>query len=268
VIVTALSIAGSDSSGGAGIQADLKTMAALGVHGTTAVTSITAQNTRGVFRVLDLPPEMVAAQIDAVLEDVGADAAKTGMLPLSRTVEVVADRLRRRRVPNVVVDPVMVATSGARLSRDEAVAAMREALFPLALVVTPNVPEAEVLTGMEIRSPEALEEAARIIRALGPRFVLIKGGHLEAEATDLLFDGRRFRRFEGPRLPGGPVHGTGCSLSAAIAAGLARGSDVETAVADAKAFVTRGIASALSSRLGGRIVNPLARESGDGEGSS
>lgn len=252
---TALTIAGSDSSGGAGIEADLKTMAAFGVYGAAAITSITAQNTLGVTASLHLPAELVAAQIDAVVEDIGAQAAKTGMLATTGIVEAVADRIGRHGIERLVVDPVMVATSGAPLMEDEAVDVFRRALAPLALVITPNVPEAEALSGIELVSVEAVEDAARAIADLGIPFVLIKGGHLEGGATDTLYDGDRFERFTAPRVPVGPVHGTGCTLSAAIASGLALGRDVRASVSSAKRYVTRGIESALTLGRGSALVN-------------
>jgi hydroxymethylpyrimidine/phosphomethylpyrimidine kinase len=250
-----LTIAGSDSSGGAGIEADLKTMAAFGVYGAAAITSITAQNTLGVAASLHLPPELVAAQIDAVVEDIGADAAKTGMLATTGIVEAVADRVGRHEIERLVVDPVMVATSGARLMEEETIGVFRGRLAPLALVITPNVPEAEVLSGIELDSRDAVEDAARAIADLGVPFVLIKGGHSEDDATDTLYDGDRFERLSAPRVPVGPVHGTGCTLSAAIASGLALGRDVPTSVRSAKRYVTRGIESALTLGGGSALVN-------------
>ncbi len=268
-VPTALTIAGSDSSGGAGIQADLKTMAAFRVFGTSALTSITAQNTLGVRRAVHLPPDLVADQIDAIMEDVGADAAKTGMLPTTATVEAVADRIRHHGLERLVVDPVMVATSGSRLIEDEAASAMARLMVPLAHLVTPNVPEAETLSGVTIASIDGMKEAARAIHGLGAANVLIKGGHLEGglvfgegeagpsppAATDLLYDGEGFRVLTAPWVEGGKIHGTGCTLSAGIAAGLARGWDLAEAVSVAKDFVTRGIASALPLGEGSALVN-------------
>ncbi len=252
---TALSIAGSDSSGGAGIEADLKTMTVFGVYGTAAITSITAQNTLGVTRSLHLPPVLVAAQIDAVVDDIGADAAKTGMLATTGIVEAVADRIGRHGIERLVVDPVMVATSGARLMEEETIEIFRRVLAPLALVITPNVPEAEVLSGIKLVSREATEDAARAIAGIGIPFVLIKGGHFEGGATDTLYDGDGFERLTAPRIPVGPVHGTGCTLSAAIACGLALGRDVRASVLLAKRYVTRGIESALALGSGSALVN-------------
>lgn len=255
---TAMTIAGSDSSGGAGIQADIKTMSALGVHGTSAITSVTAQNTLGVAASLHLPVELVAAQIDAIVADVGADAAKTGMLATRATIETVAERMRRHRIAKLVVDPVMVATSGARLMEDEAVSAMKDVLLPLSLVVTPNVAEAGVLGSIDVTSREAAEDAARAIADLGPRFVLLKGGHTKGDATDLLFDGRSFTVFSGRRIGARALHGTGCTLSAALAAGLALGLDVPEAVGMAKSFVTGAIEAAFALGAGSDFLDHSA----------
>lgn len=235
---TALTIAGSDSGGGAGIQADLKTFAAHGVYGTTAITAVTAQNTVGVTSVLALPADMVVAQIEAVAGDIGVDAVKTGMLANAAIVEVVAAAIDTLDLPRVVVDPVMVAKSGDRLLEDTAIAAVKSELLRRAFVVTPNVPEAEVLAGMQIPTVEAAREAARRIHALGPGAVVIKGGHLAGhEVVDLLFDGRSFVEFRGPRIEGRHTHGTGCTFSAALAANLARDCPLAEAVARAKQYV-------------------------------
>lgn len=254
-VPTALTIAGSDSSGGAGIQADLKTMSAFGVYGTTAVTAITAQNTLGVTDSLMLSAELVGRQIDAVVEDVGVDAAKTGMLGTAEVIEAVAERVARHGIPNLVVDPVMIATSGAPLIEESAVGALKDALLPRSRLVTPNVPEAESLSGVEVVSMESMEEAARALHALGAANVLVKAGHIEGSATDVLFDGETITRFTAERVPGGKIHGTGCTLSAAIASGLALGLDLIDAVAAAKSFVTRGIASSLEMGRGSALVN-------------
>ena len=254
-VPTALTIAGSDSSGGAGIQADLKTMSAFGVFGTTAITAVTAQNTLGVTDSLFLAPELVAKQIDAVVEDLGADAAKTGMLGTVEVIEVVAERVARHAIRNLVVDPVMIATSGASLIEDDAVAALRGALLPRAFLVTPNGPEAETLGGVRVTSVETMEEAARAVHALGPANVLVKAGHVEGCATDVLFDGETVTRFTADRIDGGKIHGTGCTLSAAIASALALGLDLIDAVAAAKSYVTRGIAAALPMGKGSALVN-------------
>ena len=238
---TAMTIAGSDSGGGAGIQADLKTFAALGVYGTSALTAITAQNTVGVIAVHEIPTDVIAAQIQAVISDIGADAVKTGMLSSSAIVEVVAQELRRHGVERLVVDPVMIAKSGDPLLKEEAVEALRSRLVPLAAVVTPNIPEAEVLTGLTIASQEDMRRAARQILDMGARGVVVKGGHLEGPATDLFYDGSDFREFTAPRIDTVNTHGTGCTFASAIAAGLARGLPVLDAVAQAKEYVTEAI---------------------------
>jgi hydroxymethylpyrimidine/phosphomethylpyrimidine kinase len=237
----ALTIAGSDSGAGAGIQADLKTFAAHGVYGACAITAITAQNTLGVSKIIELKPDIVAAQIDAVIEDIGADAVKTGMLANAAIIETVARKIRRHRLKNVVVDPVMVATSGDLLIKTSAVAALRARLLPLATVVTPNLPEAEELTGMKLRATADIEEAARRIVALGAQSVVIKGGHRKGPAVDLFYDGKTFRALYAPRIRTTNTHGTGCTFSAAIAANLAQGKKLENAVTLAKQFITQAI---------------------------
>ncbi|MFQ5860202.1 MAG: bifunctional hydroxymethylpyrimidine kinase/phosphomethylpyrimidine kinase [Dehalococcoidia bacterium] len=240
-VPTVMTIAGSDSGAGAGIQADLKTFAALGVYGTSVLTAITAQNTRQVTAVHELPPEMVAAQIEAVVVDIGADAVKTGMLSSAAIIETVAREVRRHGLAPLVVDPVMVAKGGDRLLREDAVEALRDLLMPLATVVTPNLPEAEVLSGLTVRSVSDARRAAEAIVGLGARAVVVKGGHLEGPPVDLFFDGQRFREFRGPRLDTRNTHGTGCTFASAIAAGLAQGLPLEQAVGRAKTFVTRAM---------------------------
>jgi hydroxymethylpyrimidine/phosphomethylpyrimidine kinase len=241
---TALTIAGSDSGGGAGIQADLKTFSALGVFGMSAVTAITAQNTLGVTAVHEIPPEVVAAQIDAVLTDIGADAVKTGMIANSEIIRVVAAKVREYGISMLVVDPVMVATSGDRLLHEEAVDALRTELLPLATVITPNLPEAEVLLGRDIVSLENMHEAARAIVGLGVKSVLVKGGHLSGDATDVFYDGDRFLELPARRIETTSTHGTGCTLASAIAALLAQGVTLEGAITGAKAYVTAAIEQA------------------------
>lgn len=243
-IAKAMTIAGSDSGGGAGIQADLKTFAALGVYGTSAITAITAQNTRGVFAVQEVTPAVIAAQINAIVEDIGADAAKTGMLSSAAIIETVADRLRHHRIETLVVDPVMVAKSGDPLLHPEAITALKEILLPLALVVTPNLPEAARLVGHPLDSEAEIGQAAETIYQLGPRYVVIKGGHRAGDATDLVFDGRAFHLLQARRIDTPHTHGTGCTFSAAIAAGLAKGLPVLEAIAAAKEYLTGAIAHA------------------------
>lgn len=242
-----LTIAGSDSGGGAGIQADLKTFQELGVFGMSAITAVTAQNTLGVQGVFPLAAEAVARQLDSVAEDMGTDAVKTGMLFDADIIGVVAERIRRHRWRNVVVDPVMIAKGGARLLQDAAIEALKRELLPLALVVTPNIPEAEALTGLSIRSMEDRKRAAVRLAELGARHVVVKGGHDEAsdEATDLLYDGRTFTLLSAPRVVTRNTHGTGCTFAAAIAAELAKGRSVEEAVRTAKAFVRCAIEDGL-----------------------
>jgi hydroxymethylpyrimidine/phosphomethylpyrimidine kinase len=241
---TALTIAGSDSGGGAGIQADLKTFFRHGVFGTTAITAVTAQNTRGVARVLPMPPDLVVAQIDAVVTDLGADAVKIGMLATGEIVHAVAGALARHHLPHVVLDTVMVAKGGARLLDGAAVDAIRTALLPLAEVVTANVPEAEVLTGLTITTVDGLRMAAVRIVEAGARAVIVKGGHLDGPAVDVLFDGTRHVELRADRIQTRHTHGTGCTFAAAIAARLALGDPLVAAAEAAKRYVTRAIAGA------------------------
>jgi len=241
----ALTIAGSDSGGGAGIQADLKTFGALGVYGMSAITAVTAQNTRSVSRIVEIEPGMVAAQIDAVAGDIGIDAVKTGMLFSAAIAAAAADAIRTHRMPHLVVDPVMIAKSGARLLRDDAVAALKSDLLPLATIVTPNLPEAAVLSGIEVADEKSALEAARRIRDLGPSCVVVKGGHgTGPEVVDLFFDGTAVERLSGERLTTPDTHGTGCTLSAAITAYLALGLPPLDAVARAREYLIAAIRAA------------------------
>ena len=238
----ALTIAGSDSGGGAGIQADLKTFAAHGVFGTSAITAITAQNTVGVTAVFPLPADLVTAQIEAVATDIGLHAVKTGMLATAAIVEAVAAAIEDLEIPLVVVDPVMVAKSGHHLLDDDALGAMTSELLPRAFVVTPNVPEAEVLSQRPIHTEEDLREAARRILILGPRAVLIKGGHFpSADIVDLLYDGHRFTEFRAERVESTSTHGTGCTFAAALASHLAIGRSLEEAIPLAQQYVAGAI---------------------------
>jgi hydroxymethylpyrimidine/phosphomethylpyrimidine kinase len=256
----ALTVAGSDSGGGAGIQADLKTFMAHGVYGMSAITAITAQNTVGVRAVELLDPALVAAQIAAVLDDIGADAAKTGMLGAAPIIEAVAASLRHYRLTNLVVDPVMIAKSGDRLLAEAAVAALRTTLLPLALVLTPNLPEASVLLGRPVATMEDMPAAARALLALGPRYVLLKGGHLPGdEVMDLLDDGEEVLVLRSPRVPTRHTHGTGCTYSAAIAALLARGLPVPAAVREARAYLIGAIERAEAIGAGHSPVHHLYR---------
>ncbi|WP_426443220.1 bifunctional hydroxymethylpyrimidine kinase/phosphomethylpyrimidine kinase [Bradyrhizobium genosp. P] len=242
----ALTIAGSDSSGGAGIQADLKSFAALGVYGASVITALTAQNTTGVSGIHPVPAAFVTAQIDAVFSDLAVGAVKIGMVAQAETITAIADGLARWAPRHVVLDPVMVATSGDRLLAAEAVDALRTRLFPLASLITPNLPEAAALLGEPVAVSEAaVESQGRRLLAMGCRAVLVKGGHGHgAESIDYLIDGERSIALAVPRIATANTHGTGCSLSSAIAAGLAKGDDMETAVRNAKAWITEAIAAA------------------------
>ena len=242
----ALTIAGSDSSGGAGIQADLKTFAALGVYGASVITALTAQNTRGVTAIHDVPPAMIAAQIDAVFSDLKVNAVKIGMLSSTLVIGAVAAGLDRWRAENVVLDPVMIATSGDRLLAPDATHALARDLFPRALVITPNLHEAAALTDTPLATSEdEMHAQAQALIALGAKAVLIKGGHAQSvQAVDLLVTPAAAARFSAEKIDTPNTHGTGCTLSAAIAAGLAKGAPLAEAVADAKAYVTAAIAAA------------------------
>jgi len=239
---TALTIAGSDSGAGAGIQADLKTFAALGVYGTSAITAVTAQNTLGVTGFEALPADLVTAQIEAVASDIGAHAVKTGMLPNAAIVEAVAAAIQDLDIPLLVVDPVMIAKSGDRLVDDEAVMAMKSELLRQAFVVTPNIPEAEALTGVTISSDDDRHEAAERHVALGCNAVIIKGGHYPTDdISDLLYDGHSFTEFRGERVPGTRTHGTGCTFAAALAAHLALGRSLTEAIPRVQAYIAGAI---------------------------
>jgi hydroxymethylpyrimidine/phosphomethylpyrimidine kinase len=242
-----LTIAGSDSGGGAGIQADLKAMAANGVYGLSVITSVTAQNTRGVKSAHDLPLPIIEAQLDAIFEDFEVAAVKTGMLASAQIVDLVSRKLRENRAANLVVDPVMIAKSGHPLLQQDAVDHLRTALIPLALVVTPNVHEAERLSGLSIKTLTDARQAAKIIHKLGCRHVLIKGGHLlEEKGTDLLYDGRFFNLFKGEFIDSPHTHGTGCTYASAIAAQLAKGKALPEAVQTAKTYITEAIRHGLA----------------------
>ncbi len=248
----ALTIAGSDLSGGAGIQADLKTFAALGVYGASAITALTAQNTHGVTAIHDAPVDIVAAQIDAIYADLAVNAVKIGMLSNKNIITAVAQALARHRARTIVLDPVMIATSGDRLLSPDAVGALRTELISVALVVTPNLPEAAALTGTPLaRSEREMEVQARRILAAGARHVLIKGGHGEGrESVDLLVGEDEVLRLVSPRIATPNTHGTGCTLSSALAAGLAKGMSVSAAAGAAKDYVTAAIAAGSSLKVG------------------
>ena len=242
---TALTIAGSDSSGGAGIQADIKTMTANGVFATCAVTALTAQNTTGVTDILESTPHFLGEQLDAVFTDIFPDAVKIGMVSSAALIAVIADKLRGYGAKHIVVDPVMVATSGAKLLQDDAVSALTERLLPLAEVLTPNIPEAEILSGMTITDAAGMETAARIIHDKYGCAVLCKGGHQINDADDLLWRNGGGKWFRGRRIDNPNTHGTGCTLSSAIAANLAKGYDLDTAVERAKAYISGALAAML-----------------------
>ena len=242
---TALTIAGSDSSGGAGIQADIKTMTANGVYAMSAVTALTAQNTTGVYGILESTPEFLASQLDCIFTDIFPDAVKTGMVSSTGLIEVIADKLKQYKAKNIVVDPVMVATSGSRLISQEAVDALKELLLPLATVLTPNIPDAEVLSGLTISGPADMEKAAQAIGEAYGCAVLCKGGHDLNDANDLLWRDGTCKWFHGRRIHNPNTHGTGCTLSSAIASNLAKGCDLDTAVERAKAYLSGALAAML-----------------------
>ena len=248
----ALTIAGSDSGGGAGIQADLKTFAARGVFGMSVLTALTAQNTIGVQGVFEIPPDFVARQIDSVASDIGVDAVKTGMLSSVPIIVAIAAKIREHRLNPLVVDPVMVAKGGDPLLRDDARDALIQQLLPLATVVTPNLHEARALCGFEIATLEEMRRAAQTIHQMGPRNVVVKGGHLPAEsdAIDLLYDGKTFQEFRAPRLQTRNDHGTGCTFASAIAAELAKGQSVTDAVRIAKDYLTRVLRASVNLQIG------------------
>ena len=242
---TALTIAGSDSSGGAGIQADIKTMSANGVYAMSAIMALTAQNTTGVYGILEVTPGFLANQLDCIFTDIYPDAVKTGMVSSTALIQVIADKLIQYQAKNIVVDPVMVATSGSRLISEEAVDALKERLLPLATVLTPNIPEAEVLSGLTISDAAGMEAAARAISQRYGCAVLCKGGHQINDADDLLWRDGTAKWFRGRRIQNPNTHGTGCTLSSAIASNLAKGYDLDTAVERAKAYISGALGAML-----------------------
>lgn len=241
-----LTIAGSDCSGGAGIQADIKTFLALGVYGMSVITSVIAENTVRVIGRQDITPELISAQLDAVFEDIGADAVKIGMLPTASCMLAVADKLKKYKPPNIVIDPVMVSTSGTDLMEPDAIDIFIRSILPLSALITPNIPEAETITGRKILSTNDMEQAAEMIHKKGARAVLIKGGHLTGDALDILFDGVKFTYFRTERIHTQNTHGTGCTLSSAIAANLSLGYEMPEAVRRAKEYLTLAIKNSLS----------------------
>ena len=238
---TALSIAGSDCSGGAGIQADLKTMSSLGVFGMSVIVAVVAENTSRVISILDITPEMIGEQIDAIFEDITVDAVKIGMLSTPICIEAVYRKLLEYKPSNIVVDPVMYAKNGCALMDPTSIECLLRTIVPLATVITPNIPEAECIANMEIKSLDDMREACVIIHKMGVKYVLVKGGHYEGDATDILYDGQEFYSFVTERIDTKNTHGTGCTLSSAIASFLAKGDDIVTAVGKAKEYVTEAI---------------------------
>ena len=254
---TALTIAGSDSSGGAGIQADIKTMTANGVFAMSAITALTAQNTTGVTDILEATPQFLREELDAIFTDIFPDAVKIGMVSSSGLIAVIADKLRQYGAKHIVVDPVMVATSGAKLLRDDAIAVLEEQLLPLAAVLTPNIPEAEILSGMTIRNAADMELAARTISERYGCAVLCKGGHQINDADDLLWRDGAGKWFRGRRINNPNTHGTGCTLSSAIASNLAKGYDLDASVERAKAYISGALAAMLDLGKGSGPMNHM-----------
>ena len=260
---TALTIAGSDSSGGAGIQADIKTMTANGVFAMSAVTALTAQNTTGVTGIMEVSPEFLKEQIDCIFTDIRPDAVKIGMVSSAELIRAIAEKLKEYQAENIVVDPVMVATSGAKLISDDAIGTLKEALLPMADILTPNIPEAEVLSGMEVKTEEDMVKAAEKISRTYHCAVLLKGGHQLNDANDLLCRGEDHRWFYGKRIDNPNTHGTGCTLSSAIASNLAKGFDMETAVERAKAYISGALGAMLDLGKGSGPMNHAFDISGE-----
>ena len=260
---TALTIAGSDSSGGAGIQADIKTMTANGVFAMSAVTALTAQNTTGVTGIMEVSPEFLKEQIDCIFTDIRPDAVKIGMVSSAELIRAIAEKLKEYQAENIVVDPVMVATSGAKLISDDAIGTLKEALLPVADILTPNIPEAEVLSGMEVKTEEDMVKAAEKISRTYHCAVLLKGGHQLNDANDLLCRGEEHRWFYGKRIDNPNTHGTGCTLSSAIASNLAKGFDMETAVERAKAYISGALGAMLDLGKGSGPMNHAFDISGE-----
>ena len=254
-ISTALTIAGSDCSGGAGIQADLKTMLANGVFGMSAITALTAQNTMGVTAISEVTPEFLSAQLDAVFSDIFPDAVKTGMVANAELIGVISDSLRLHKAKNIVIDPVMIATSGARLISEEAITVLKEKLLPLADIVTPNIPEAEVISEIKICKKTDMMNAAEIINKKYGCSVLLKGGHSINDANDLLYENNEMTWFEGKRINNPNTHGTGCTLSSAIASNLAKGHDLKNSVKLAKEYISAALSAMLDIGNGSGPLN-------------
>ena len=260
---TALTIAGSDTCGGAGIQADIKTMTANGVYAMSAITALTAQNTTGVTGIMDVTPEFLKLELDTVITDIRPDAVKIGMVSASELIRVISETIRNYELTNVVVDPVMVATSGARLISEDVIGTLKECLLPLATVLTPNIPEAEVLSGMEIKSAEDMVKAAEMISKNYGCAVLCKGGHNLNDANDLLYRNGSCRWFKGRRINNPNTHGTGCTLSSAIASNLVKGYDLDTAVEKAKNYISGALAAMLDLGKGSGPMNHAFAISGE-----
>lgn len=258
-----LTVAGSDSGGGAGIQADLKTIALLGGYGMSVVTALTAQNTEGISSILEVPPEFVEQQMEAVLSDIGADALKTGMLVNSEIIKVVCQKIKKYRLRRVIVDPVMVSKSGAKLLKAEAIETLKKELLPLAHIFIPNIPESEVIIGRKIKSMAGVKEAAHIMWQMGAKSVLIKGGHLPGLPVDIFFDGKEFYEFSAARVSTPHTHGTGCTLATSIAVELAKGVSAPEAISKAKALISAAIKFSLPLGKGRGPVNPYAFMAGE-----
>lgn len=254
---TALTIAGSDSSGGAGIQADIKTMTANGVYAMSAITALTAQNTMGVTGIMEVTPEFLGQQLDSIFTDIFPDAVKIGMVASAGLIRTIAEKLEFYNAKNIVVDPVMVSTSGSKLIRDDAIEMLKNYLFPLAKVLTPNMHEASILAGMPVKKEEDMIRAAEIINRQYGCAVLLKGGHNPENANDLLYWDKKYRWFTGERIDNSNTHGTGCTLSSAIACGLAKGLDLETAIQKAKEYVTGALRAMLDLGKGRGPLNHM-----------
>ncbi len=256
-MVTVLTIAGSDSSGGAGIQADLKTFCAYGVYGAAVITALTAQNTVGVQGMLEVKEDFVANQLDSVLNDLRVNAAKIGMVFKKETVKIIADKLLEYKVKNIVLDPVFFSKSGDSLIKDDAVVILKEKLIPICDVITPNLYEAELLSGFPVRNTEDMKKASEILYSLGSRAVIIKGGHLHGDAIDVLYNGKEFKILEGERISGKNPHGTGCTFSSALAAGLALGLSIDEAFKSAKEYVAAAIKKSIAVGSGFNVLNHI-----------
>lgn len=249
-----LTIAGSDSCGGAGIQADLKTFSAHGVFGMSVITAVTAQNTEGVFAVQDISLDIIKKQIEVIFDDISVDAVKIGMVSKTETIQIIAETLSKYEIRNLVIDPVMISKSGFDLLKPDAKEALIKYLLPIATVVTPNLPEAEVITGLKIKTIEEMKKAAEKIYEMGPKYVLVKGGHLEGEAIDILYDGTNFTYYNSPRINTKNTHGTGCTLSSAIASNLGKELSINKAIEEAKKYITTAIENSFSI---GKGVGPV-----------